>query len=134
MPDDPQQPDRPGHRATDTGDATPARGSLSKERARQAKAWSVAMDPLYGLIGFGLVGFGIDKVRGTFPTWTGSLGILGLVAGFWKFIREATNLNRESSKKWSQRPYRPVEPEPGDPGYEDGADGPDGAGQRGPKN
>lgn len=99
--------------------ADPGRGTLSKERARQAKAWSVAMDPVYGLVGFGLCGYGIDKVRGTFPRWTGILAILGLIAGFWKFIREASNLNKENTKRWSGKPYRKVEPQHGDPGWKD---------------
>ncbi|MFK7884217.1 MAG: AtpZ/AtpI family protein [Phycisphaerales bacterium] len=90
-------------------------GPTTRERARQAKAWSIAMDPLYGILGFGAAGYGIDRLRGTFPKWTGILAILGLIAGFWRFIREAKRLNAESSAKWAGKPFRAVEPEESDP-------------------
>lgn len=67
------------------------------DRARQAKAWGIAMDPVYGLIGMGLIGYGIDYLADTGMRWTVILAILGLVVGFYRFIREAMSLNREQS-------------------------------------
>ncbi len=68
------------------------------DRNRQAKAWSIAMDPVYGLIGMGLLGYGIDYLAGTGKAWTASLAIAGLLGGFYLFIREASRLNQEQAK------------------------------------
>lgn len=81
------------------------------DRSRQARAWAIALDPVYGIIAFGLIGFGIDHWQGTYPRWTGILAVAGLIAGFYRFIREAGRLNRENTQKWAGRPFRPVEPE-----------------------
>jgi len=67
-------------------------------RARQAKAWSIALDPVYGLIGMGLIGFGIDFLAGTGLRWALILGLTGLLVGFYRFIREALDLNKEQSQ------------------------------------
>ena len=67
-------------------------------RARQAKAWSIALDPVYGLIGMGLIGFGIDSMAGTGKLWMTILAFTGLVGGFYLFIKEAMNLNKEQSR------------------------------------
>jgi F0F1-type ATP synthase assembly protein I len=75
------------------------RSPLSQDRVRQAKAWAVALDPVYGLIGLGLIGFAIDKAAGTLPRWTLILAILGLVAGFYRFIKDALALNREGARR-----------------------------------
>jgi F0F1-type ATP synthase assembly protein I len=83
-----------------------------RDRARQARAWAIALDPVYGIIAFGLAGYGIDHWQGTWPRWTGILAITGLVAGFYRFIREAGRLNKDNSRQWTGRPYRAVEDEP----------------------
>ncbi len=67
------------------------------DRARQAKAWSIALDPVYGLIGLGLIGYLIDSKADTGILWTMILGITGLIVGFYRFIREALDLNNEQS-------------------------------------
>jgi len=72
-----------------------ARGS---DRMNQARAWAIALDPLYGLIGMGLLGYGIDWLAGTGTLWTIVGAILGLVAGFVRFIKEATRLNNDQSR------------------------------------
>ncbi len=69
------------------------------DRARQAKAWSIALDPVYGMIGLGAIGYGIDTlITDTGLLWTIILAITGLVVGFYRFIREAMDLNKEQSK------------------------------------
>jgi len=73
----------------------PSSAAERANRARQAKAWSVALDPVYGLIGMGLIGFGIDSLAGTGKLWTTILALTGLVGGFYLFIKEAMKLNRE---------------------------------------
>lgn len=67
-------------------------------RVRQAKAWSIALDPVYGLIGMGAIGYGIDYLAGTGTLWTIILALTGLVVGFYRFIREALDLNKEQSQ------------------------------------
>jgi len=69
------------------------------DRARQAKAWGIALDPVYGLIGMGAIGYAIDHfIVGSGMTWTISLALLGLVVGFYRFIKEALDLNREQTQ------------------------------------
>ncbi len=105
---------------TDPGkNPTPGQSPLTPERARQARAWAIALDPVYGLIGFGLIGYLIDRAAGTSLRWLAILAITGLIAGFVRFIREATSLNRDNTAKWKGRPFRPVEPEPSDNAPED---------------
>jgi len=82
--------------------ATPyVKPSDAQERAnrtRQAKAWSIALDPVYGLIGMGLIGFMIDSLVGTGKLWTTILALTGLVGGFYLFIKEAMSLNKEQTR------------------------------------
>lgn len=73
-----------------------------QDRYRQAKAWSIALDPVYGLIGMGLIGYAIDWVAGTGKTWTVVMSIAGLLGGFYLFIKEASKLNREQSRSSSK--------------------------------
>ncbi len=68
------------------------------DRARQAKAWSIALDPVYGMIGLGLIGYAIDHFANTGMLWTIILAITGLVVGFYRFVREAMDLNKEQTK------------------------------------
>jgi len=73
------------------------------DRARQAKAWSIALDPVYGMIGLGAIGYAIDTlITDTGLLWTIILAITGLVVGFYRFIREAMNLNKEQTKSSSR--------------------------------
>jgi len=67
----------------------------SQNRARQAKAWSIALDPVYGMIGLGAIGYGIDYLADSAYRWTIILAITGLVVGFYRFVKEALDLNRE---------------------------------------
>lgn len=69
------------------------------------------MDPVYGIIGFGLIGYLIDLAAGTAPRWLTILAITGLIVGFYRFIREARALNKANSARWAGRPFRAVEPE-----------------------
>ena len=55
----------------------------SQNRARQAKAWSIALDPVYGMIGLGAIGYGIDYLADSAYRWTIILAITGLVVGFY---------------------------------------------------
>ncbi|MBO6513712.1 MAG: AtpZ/AtpI family protein [Phycisphaerales bacterium] len=73
-----------------------------QDRYRQAKAWAIALDPVYGLIGMGLVGYAIDWMAGTGKTWTVALSIAGLLGGFYLFIKEASKLNREQTRSSSR--------------------------------
>ncbi len=71
----------------------------SGDRSRQAKAWVIALDPLYGMVGLGAVGYGIDHLIGSDGLkWAIYLGITGLVVGFYRFIREAMSLNKEQNR------------------------------------
>lgn len=68
------------------------------DRARQAKAWSIALDPVYGMVGLGAIGYTIDHFAHTGALWTIILAITGLVVGFYRFVREALDLNKEQTK------------------------------------
>ena len=81
----------------------PEPSEKNMDRARQAKAWVLALDPLYGMIGFGAIGYAIDHfVVGSGRAWMIGLGITGLVAGFYRFIREAMALNQEQTRSSSR--------------------------------
>jgi len=67
-------------------------------QARQARAWAIALDPIYGLIGMGILGYAIDHWANTGYMWTMILSFTGLVVGFYRFIREAMALTKEQSK------------------------------------
>jgi F0F1-type ATP synthase assembly protein I len=71
---------------------------MSSDRINQGKAWTIALDPLYGLIGMGLLGYGIDYLANTGLTWTISLALLGLVVGFYRFIKDALRLNTQQTR------------------------------------
>ena len=75
---------------------------MSSDRINQGKAWTIALDPLYGLIGMGLLGYGIDYLAGTGLTWTITLGILGLITGFYRFIKDALALNKQQTRSSSR--------------------------------
>lgn len=46
-----------------------------------------------------LLGAGIDWLAGTKPWWMLSLGLLGLVVGMYRFIRDAMRMNTTSSTR-----------------------------------
>ncbi|MDF1809125.1 MAG: AtpZ/AtpI family protein [Phycisphaerales bacterium] len=81
---------------------TPGDQDSRADRARQAKAWSIALDPVYGLIGMGLIGYLIDTLASTGMMWTIILALVGLVVGFYRFIREAMDLNTEQTRSASK--------------------------------
>ena len=86
----------------------PSSDSQNRDRARQAKAWVLALDPIYGMIGFGALGFAIDRwVVGSGRTWMVALGITGLIVGFYRFIREAMALNKEQTRSSSRTDGNP---------------------------
>ena len=64
--------------------------------ADQAKAWVVALNVVYGTIGFGLMGFAADYFAGTSPRWLLIGAGVGLFVGTYRFIREALELNKSS--------------------------------------
>ncbi len=92
IPDELKMDDRPV-----TSYVKPSDAQERANRTRQAKAWSIALDPVYGLIGMGLMGYAIDSVAGTGKMWTTILALTGLVGGFYLFIKEAMNLNKEQT-------------------------------------
>ncbi len=74
----------------------------------QYRAWSTGLDLAAGTIGMGLLGFGIDYLAGTAPVWTIVLALIGLVGGFYRFIREALALNKEQTARYAKRRPPPV--------------------------
>lgn len=67
-----------------------------QELASQAQAWAVALNIVYGTLGFGAMGFAIDHFAGTGPLWLLIMLGVGLVVGTYRFIREALALNKAS--------------------------------------
>ena len=59
----------------------------------QMRAWSIGLDMAYAAGGMLLLGAGIDWLAGTRPWWMLSLGLLGLIAGMYRFIRDAMRMN-----------------------------------------
>ncbi|MFT5422650.1 MAG: F0F1-type ATP synthase assembly protein I [Phycisphaerales bacterium] len=70
----------------------------NNDLADQAKAWVIALNVVYGMLGFGAMGFAIDYFAGTKPKWMLILGGIGLFVGLYRFIREALAMNKAFSK------------------------------------
>ena len=71
----------------------------NRDRSNQARAWVLALDPIYGMVGMGAVGWVIDtQVVGSGRGWMIGLGITGLIVGFYRFVREAMALNKQQTK------------------------------------
>ncbi|MFG0305899.1 MAG: AtpZ/AtpI family protein [Phycisphaerales bacterium JB040] len=64
--------------------------------SNQAKAWVIALNVVYGTIGFGMMGFAVDYFAGTTPRWLLIGCGTGLFVGTYRFIREALELNKSS--------------------------------------
>jgi F0F1-type ATP synthase assembly protein I len=66
---------------------------------QQIRAWSMGLDMAYAAGGMLLLGAGIDWLAGTKPWWMLSLGLLGLVVGMYRFIRDAVRMNSASAPR-----------------------------------
>ena len=83
---------------------TGARYSVYMSNGRQnIRAWSIGLDMVYSAAGMLLLGALIDWAAGTRPWWMLGLGLLGLVVGVYRFIRDAMRMNTASSRKASGR-------------------------------
>lgn len=58
------------------------------------RAWAIGLDVAYAMAGMLFLGWLIDHFAGTGPWWMMGLGVLGLVVGMTRFIREASRLAR----------------------------------------
>ena len=84
---------------------------------QQVRAWAASLDVAVGLLGFGFIGWLIDRWLGHAPWWMLGLGVLGLIGGSYRFIREAMAINRTSSdrsRRSRQTGRRPENPDRGD--------------------
>jgi hypothetical protein len=80
------------------------------------RAWSIGLDMVYSAGGMLLLGAAIDWMAGTRPWWMLGLGLLGLVAGMYRFIRDAMRMNASTSRPARPRPpARTAPPEGGAP-------------------
>jgi len=87
--------DRPKDRPAKGAGNGPKDGGM----AQQARAWAIALDMVYYMLGGGLMGFGIDYLAKTYPLWMLILGGVGLVVGVYKFVTEALRLVRGGGKR-----------------------------------
>ena len=62
------------------------------------RAWSIGLDMVYSAAGMLLLGALIDWLAGTRPWWMLGLGLVGLVVGMYRFIRDAMRMNAASSR------------------------------------
>jgi len=86
--------DRDSRRGRDSGPS-----GLSSD---QTRAWAMAMQIVYGLVGAGVVGFGIDLLAGTSPWFTIGLGAAGLISGVARFIVQAIAMNRAAAERYGR--------------------------------
>ncbi len=70
-------------------------GAESGDVQRQAVAWGVGLNFVYGFLGFGLIGWAVQtwlwKDAAPWPMLVG-LG-LGLVGGMYRFVKDALKMN-----------------------------------------
>jgi len=83
--------------AAPSHDPPPRDDHPNDDFADQARAWVIALNIVYGLIGFGAIGFAIDHFAGTEPKWMLIMGGIGLFVGMYRFIREALAMNKATS-------------------------------------
>ena len=67
-------------------DVTPTK----RDDGGQAAGNRVIADLIGGLLGGGLVGWGLDALFGTSPGLLIGLSVLGLLAGFWNIIKRSS--------------------------------------------
>ena len=84
----------------------------------QTRAWAMAMQIVYGLLGAGAVGFGIDLLAGTSPWFTLGLGIIGLAGGVARFIAQANAMNRASAERYTREHPRREDDGSGRPAHD----------------
>lgn len=80
-----------------TDERPPRRFDDSGGFAQQARAWAVALNVVYYLLAAGLMGYVIDATAQTWPRWTIVLGVVGLVVGIYRFVREALQIMQQGS-------------------------------------
>ena len=68
----------------------------------QTRAWAMAMQIVYMLVGAGVLGFGIDLIAGTAPWFTVGLGSLGLLSGVIRFTVQALAMNRTAAERYTR--------------------------------
>ena len=70
-------------------------GAVSGDVQRQAVAWGVGLNFVYGFLGFGAIGWAVQtwlwKDAAPWPMLVG-LG-LGLVGGMYRFVKDALKMN-----------------------------------------
>jgi ATP synthase protein I len=54
-----------------------------------ARAWATSLDFVFSIVALGGIGWLIDRWRGTAPWFMLTGLILGLVVGFYRFVKEA---------------------------------------------
>ena len=67
---------------------------MAADRNQQIRAWAIGLDVAYALGGMLFLGAVVDHFAGTRPWWMLGLGMLGLVVGMTRFLREASRLTR----------------------------------------
>ncbi|GMV25479.1 MAG: hypothetical protein AMXMBFR58_15100 [Phycisphaerae bacterium] len=74
-------------------DITPRQGSM----ASQARAWAIGLNFVYGVVGFALLGWALERwVWPKAAPWLLLGGLfLGLISSFYRFVREAMAINKK---------------------------------------
>lgn len=65
--------------------------------------WSIGMNFSAGVAGMGLLGWLLDRWLGTDPWLLLGGVVLGLIGGFYQFIREARAINRRAMDRFKHR-------------------------------
>ncbi len=79
---------------------TATQSQTAKALATSGRAWAIGLNFVYGVIGFGLIGWALEKwVWPQASPWImlGALG-LGLLGGGVRFVREAIAMGRTSRR------------------------------------
>lgn len=87
------------HRGDESARSSPEAGrGRSSGAVDMGKAWTIAMTPVYGMIGMAAIGWGIDALAGTFPVWILIGAGLGLIGGGYRFVKESLAMNRQAGR------------------------------------
>ena len=89
----------------DDDDKQPANSDEAKSTMLHdiGPVWSIGVNFSAGVAGMGLLGWLLDRWLGTAP-WILLGGVLlGLIGGFYQFIREAGAINRRAAERFKHR-------------------------------
>lgn len=78
----------------------------------RSRAYAIAMELAFSIIGMTLLGWLIDRWAATTPLWTLVGAAIGAFGGFYNFLKKALALNRQEAAAYNRAHPKGVGPKP----------------------